>query len=614
MEITLQSLLDELVSEGGNLADLLRQYSNDGHLTTEEADRLLAEARQAFKLLKDSDKAPSAADVEQMETLAEAVTAIKAEKEHLTSIAEEQAAKVAEIAARVGLDDEDEDGEGEGDNADESTDDDADDVEVIETIDAGDVIGEAEQIAQDAATVTASSTPRRRVDLSQVAKRTQRPQPPAKSGPQMHDVLLAAAGLSNKDAGIGFESWEEVALAAENRFIGYRNARTTGRHKQGLAVLRKPIDHDLVVTGEGNDTDVLARAVDESRLPNGSLLAAGGWCAPSETLYDLCDLPCAYEGLLSVPEVNAPRGGVRWTPGLDFCAIYNSPGFFHFTEAQMMATNPDGSSARPEKPCMEIPCPTFQECRLDVDGLCVIGDILQRRGYPEVIAQFITGVLCAHAHKMNAWKLQQIYTKATDDGIVGTGGTGATAAILEAIELEVEAYRYRGRRSRNTTLEMIAPYWVMGVIRSDLAKRNGVDMLSVTDEQIRAWFTQRGVRVDFVYDWQDLLDCTNPTQTVTGYPTEVEFILYEAGTWVAATQDVITLDTIYDSALLKKNQYTQLFTEEGICMIERCPGTRRFQVPICPNGQTGSQVDLTCGAPAPAPIAPFAGELVGAAS
>lgn len=587
MEITLQDLLNQLADNGvQGLTDLLRNYSTEGNLTTDEADRLLAEARAAFKLLKDGEAAPTPAEVEQMETLAEAVTVIKAEKAHLTEIAEEQAAKVAEIAARVGLDDEDENADENGDETDDNADND-DDVVVIETIDAGDVIGEAEQIAQDAADTVTAAAPRRRVDLSQVAKRTQRPQPPAKTGPQMQDVLLAAAGVHNRDAGAGYQSWEEVAEAAVQRFMGFRNARTDGRHQQGLAVLKKPIDHDLVVLGD-NDTKVLARAVEEARLPGGSLLAAGGWCAPSETLYDLCDLPCAYEGLLSVPEVNAPRGGIRWTPGLDFCAIYNSPGFFHFTEAQMMQT------PRPEKPCMEIPCPEFDECRLDVDGLCVIGDILQRRGYPEVVAQFITGVLCAHAHKMNAWKIQQIYTGSTNDGIIGTGGTGATAAVLEAIELEVEAYRYRGRRSRNTTLEMIAPYWITGVIRSDLAKRNGVDMLSVTDAQIQAWFTQRGVRADFVYDWQDLQNCTTPQSTVAAYPETVEFIIYEAGTWVAATQDVITLDTIYDSTLLKQNKYTQLFTEEGICMIQRCPGTRRFQVPICANGQTGSQVAIDC--------------------
>ncbi|MCA1844558.1 MAG: major capsid protein [Actinobacteria bacterium] len=370
--------------------------------------------------------------------------------------------------------------------------------------------------------------------------------------------------------------------------------------RNGIAEFRMDFPEDLIAYGS-DDTEVFERAADQARLPGGSLLAAGGWCAPSETMYDLCDLPCSLDGILSLPEVGAPRGGVRWTKGLDFCEIYNSPGFFHYTETEM--------EANPTKPCMEIPCVDFDECRLDVDGLCITADIPQARAYPEIVAQFIQGAMCAHAHRVNGRKLNTISAGSTNDGSITQAGYGAVANVLYAIELEIQAYRYRGRRAQEGTpaiLELVAPYWIKAVLRSDIANRNapsGVgNPLMVTDADITAWFASRGVAVRFVYDWQDLIDCTtvvgppatDPNRPITDYPNTVEFMLYEAGTWIVPTMDVITLESLYDSTLIKQNKYTALFTEQAFCVVNRCNGSRRFQVPICATGNTGAQVAVVC--------------------
>src|SRR5690606_6834739 len=53
----------------------------------------------------------------------------------------------------------------------------------------------------------------------------------------------------------------------------------------------------------------------------GSLTAAGGWCAPSEQLYDFCAVPLATD-LVVVPEVNiSTRGGIRWPNEPDLSGI-----------------------------------------------------------------------------------------------------------------------------------------------------------------------------------------------------------------------------------------------------------------------------------------------------
>ncbi len=116
----------------------------------------------------------------------------------------------------------------------------------------------------------------------------------------------------------------------------------------------------------------------------------------------------------------------------------------------------------------------------------------------------------------------------------------------------------------------------MTVPTADLSRRNGGDYYASSaarDSEIISWFTTRGARPQFVYDWQDAFAPTdvvgatpNPPGSATpmfAFPAGVKFLVYPTGTWVRAVNDVITLNAIYDSTKLATNQNTQLFTETG---------------------------------------------------
>jgi hypothetical protein len=335
--------------------------------------------------------------------------------------------------------------------------------------------------------------------------------------------------------------------------------------------------------------------MDESRLPGGSLVASGGWCAPSETLYDLCELE-SNDGLLSVPEIGISRGGISWTTGPKFSDIYNGTGFC-YTEQDDIDGDYDGSGGG-SKPCYTVTCPPFQEARLGLCGLCISAGLLQSRGYPEVIARTTRGALIAHDHKMSASVINAIVAGSTAVTMTAAQA-GATAPLLDAIELQVEHYRYSNRMSRSTSLEAVFPYWVHGVVRADLSRRQGLDLLSVTDAQIDGWFRQRGINPQFVYDWQDI----NGTAATAfkSWPTSLKFLLYAAGTWVKGTSDIITVDTLYDSVLLGTNDYTALFTEEGWLVAKLCEDSRVITIDLCPDGATHGGIDIACdGTTAPA--------------
>jgi hypothetical protein len=459
-----------------------------------------------------------------------------------------------------------------------------------------------------------------RVNMGSLRSRSQ-PALVASSDPQQASDLMYSTG-----EGIGFVAgqamtWDQVGQAVDRRLAGfnqsqYAAAANSGKHisqQGGVVAIRKPFASDLMVSGT-DATDAMNRAVDESRLPGGSLVAAGGWCAPSERMYDLLELE-SRDGLVSLPEIGVTRGGIQWTTGPDFTTIYSSTGF-GYTEANDIAGNyavdgtdfHNGTGAGGNKPCYTVPCPTFVEARLDLAGLCINAGLLQQRGYPEVISRVVRGALVAHDHKMSARKILALVAGSTAVTMT-TGTVGTTSPLLTAIELQTEHYRYLRRMARATTLEAIFPFWVRGAIRSDLALRTGVELLDVTDAQIDAWFSSRGINAQYVYDWQPL---TGAAGSFIQWPTTVQFLLYAAGTWVIGGSDVITIDTLYDSALLGQNNFTALFTEEGWLAAKRGFDSRVITVPICSSGSTGGSVPLGCDgtttvvdatAPAPGTIA-----------
>ena len=617
--ITLQSLLD-LLAEGGNLTEHLATAVTEGRLTIEQADELTNEALDSFNTLHNAETR-TASDVAAMTALVEATDAVRAARTSLVEAAEAEAAQIAELAARIAPPAASEAPAEEAEGDDEPGEDEpaADDVDIANApvVD----LTESEPAAEQEPALVASTPPvvparRPRVDLGAIARRTTRPDPSTASNrselPFGGSLVASAGAPGGRSAGQMFQSWNDLGGALSNAWgsmsgsqlrslvASAESAGVPFRQQTGLATLRMEFPDDLIIDDANMDaTAVLARAADVNRVGGRDALIAAGWCSPSETMYDLCELPCSLDGVLSLPEVLASRGGIRYTKGLDWAAIYNGTGYFHFTEAEMSA------DPRPEKPCMEIPCPTFVECRLDVDGLCITGDIMQNRTYPEVTTQFIQGALCAHAHRVNAFKLAAIAAGSANQGSITQAGYGAVANVLYAIELQIQAYRYRGRRAQEgnpALLELVAPYWIKGVLRADIANRNapsGIgNPLMVSDADIVQWFATRGVAVRYVYDWQDLEtienDMTGDPTPLTDYPNTVEFLLYEAGTWVVPSLDVITLDTLYDSTLIKQNRYQALFTEQAFCITERCGGSLRFTVPICATGATGATVAVTC--------------------
>lgn len=416
-------------------------------------------------------------------------------------------------------------------------------------------------------------------------------------------TIHASSGLDSHAAGQPMDDLLSVATAAIGRarsFPEYADPTgelatlgQTGGHKIekfGTATIDLDIPDELMVdevsmTPHAID-EVLRRAGDESTLPGGSLTAAGGWCAPSETIYDLT-MEATTDGMLSHPEVGIRRGGLRWPLAPNFSDFYANPGF-KYTEAQVIA----GVT----KPCITIPCPSFDEARLSVEGLCVKVDILTNVGYPEVVRNYIDGTMVAHEHWMNATKIAAMATIA--GAAVTLPGLGSTTTdTLNGLEIQGERTRQTYKLGLGSTLEVVLPYWVRSAIRADLANRSGMAPDAVSDQQINALFRARRMNVQFVYDWQELplvdVAGTAGVNEAVGYPATFNALMYPAGTFIFGTAPVINLSTIYDAASLAANQYTGLFTEQGWLVAKRRFHANLFTLPVCNAGRTGAS-NMTC--------------------
>jgi hypothetical protein len=473
----------------------------------------------------------------------------------------------------------------------------------------------------DLVTTTASARRSPQVPLGELPKNL-----PVR--PPVNVSFTAAADIPGFPMGSSLDGMSGLTAAAMSRLAALgRAGRSTSA---GIAVIERTQPDPKLIADRPDDWETIDYACDEKRLPGGSLTAAAGWCAPSEQIYDQFCAVATVDGLVSLPTVTAKRGSITWPVTPDFSQIYSNTGFYFPIEELEKGEGTTLPTDRRDKPCYLIQCTGMQSATLDAYGLCIKVPTLTERAYPELVSHVTQMIMAAHAHKMNAVRLAKMEALATANTVTAPGsgdapyGPGATATMLGLIELQVEYMRYHYRLGMSATMELILPAWCRGILRSDLAKRNGVDMLNVTDAQLEMYLRSRGTNPQFVVDWQDAFagpvqtydttsgttagntrNATNlPTYDGTGFggatapkvwPGTVKALIYPAGTYFELTNDIIQIDGLYDSSLLARNLHLALFTEEGMEIALRgCYTPMVLSMPLCANGATGVQAAVAC--------------------
>lgn len=437
-------------------------------------------------------------------------------------------------------------------------------------------VAEAEAVAAAAAEAEALVAAGRKRVVAKAAAGAPEPKTPvARALP----VITASADVPGFATGSVLNDLDDVAEGFIQRFSAMPRGKVGNvQNRYGVAQITKPRTDGLTIDKFRSLQDLLQAASVEARLPGGSLTAAGGWCAPSETVYDLCTIEST-DGLWDIPEVQVSRGGLNFTKGPSFEDFYAYAATAFQTEAE--------AEAGTLKVCIPVECPPFTDVRLDAAYACVSAGILTNAAYPELIRRYIEGTLIAQRHAVSARMIAA--AEAITGPAVPIPDVWANAlSILHALELVAEGERDRFRMSRAATLEVLLPFWVRPALRADLANRTGVELTNVTDAMLDAHFTNRGMRVQWLYNYQSIA-VTGDT-VATDYPDTLEAIMYPAGTFVMLTTDVIRLDAIYDSVGLSTNTYTAIFVEEGIALANVCHDPRRISIDFSVTGLTAAAI------------------------
>jgi len=333
--------------------------------------------------------------------------------------------------------------------------------------------------------------------------------------------------------------------------------------------------------------EVLTAATDVS-----ALVAAGGWCAPSEISYDFFNLVCE-DGMLDLPSVGVlNRGGFRYPTSATIADIFGaSPNaLWSWTETQDVAAA-TGTGQSGTKTCARVPCPTFLEVKAACDGLCVTVGNLIDFSYPELVANHIRLIMAARAHRTNQLILNQLVAASTAVTFAGATNQAAAASVLGALDLQAFDYRERYRMCADAIIEAVFPRWVIGVIRNDISNRTGTAIFDVTAGQIADWFNVRNIRAQFVADWQSGFTGEGigaPSVNATAWPNTVNFLLYAPGTFVRGQGLQLDLGVVRDSTLNAINDHTAAWLEDCYAVARVGHESRIVTANVHESGNTGT--------------------------
>lgn len=558
--------------------------------TVAELDQLRGQAQAQINVIQarhDAGEDLTRDDAAELRRLLDAVDTISTAHDEAATAEAEHSAEVTELLSRAKAKTDDE-------STDQADDADADAQEGGEAPDGdANVSAEGDEASADQPVAVAASA-NRPVTFGGAGK----DDAPTETGPgwEMHP-----GSPGYRPGRVGFA---ELGMALDSVKSGSRSSRQPNRSamvrdnrsydRQVIATLARDVQavddsHALVAAIEAATTKINGEPVTAQ-----ALTAAGGWCAPSEQLYDFCDVPDATD-LVSLPEITINRGGIRWPVEPDLSDIFESFQFF-FTEVELEQEDGDGNPTA-IKQCVSIPCPDeFDEIRLNAVGYCVEAGILQTQGWPELITWFTQHLTQEHLRAISRRTILDIVNGSGTPIVTPPASVmGSAGSVLNSLDLNATNIRLRRGLSRTATIEGIAPSWFPAVLRADLAYRDGDidDVFNVTDAEVNAWLSARNIALQYVGDWQTR-DAGYPGALNTlAWPASVDVVLYPAGTWFRSMSPVIELGVFYPKEQLQVNRYTRFFTEDAIAVGRRCNVSVVSRIPLAVTGAVGPRIDLT---------------------
>ena len=115
-----------------------------------------------------------------------------------------------------------------------------------------------------------------------------------------------------------------------------------------------------------------------------------------------------------------------------------------------------------------------------------------------------------------------------------------------------------------------------------MAKRAGVDLMNVSDSEVIGWLTSRGIRPQFLSDYQPLYAAAPATR----WPANLEFTVCSPGR-TSIDGGSIDLGVVRDSVLNETNDFTAAWSEQFFQVARSARTPARYSVTLDVDGVTG---------------------------
>ena len=408
--------------------------------------------------------------------------------------------------------------------------------------------------------------------------------------------IVASADVQGFRAGQELADFGDVARA----FMAKRkDVRGTDKGYDGSRFLVASLQGDYNTERTlSMDLDTNMRKIEAITSPS-ALAASGGYCAPTTPYYQLQVFGDAHRPVRdSMPVFRAERGGIRFMPSPRLGDLSGSVRRTTAGEDEAGYTNQTPAGTTAPKPSLHVVCEGEQTATIQAISRSLTFGNMGARTYPEQVEAWIKLGLVEFARYAEVELLDAISNASTK--LTAAQTYGATFALLEQVSLVTASFRSRYRLASSKVLRALFPFWVMDVIKTDIAAQSGGDQIArfnVTDGDVNAWFRARNIEPSFYQDYTTAEGVPfNPVVpgALETWPTDVEWFIYPEGAFLYLDGGTLDLGLVRDSTLNSQNDY-QIFYEEfgGLAMV----GQESIQVTstLCSTGTTAPLASVrTC--------------------
>lgn len=325
-----------------------------------------------------------------------------------------------------------------------------------------------------------------------------------------------------------------------------------------------------------------------------ALVASGENCAPFPPRYELPGFETAARPVRGAnPTFQAARGGVQ---------VGVTPKMGDYADATGVVTAADNAAGGTGavKGCMRIICPDFSAVSVDSIYHCTEADNLASMAYPELMARIADLVMAEQARLADSKLLQAIKdgSTAVTAGAVTPGG--GWYQFLGAVNAAASGIRSRNRMPVGSTMNALFPAWIIDYFLTDFGRALEVDGRPTSRAGVEAAISGLGINATYYLDGPSDGDgqifAPQSPGALIDFPDTIQAAIYPPGSWLNLDAGELQLGLVRDSTLNSTNDH-QIFGEtwENIAFV----GVESLWLTLtaCPSGAfaAGDDASALCG-------------------